>query len=170
MNKPTGKVSCETFLLKWITVKYKPVFLYVEIPCYIIVPDRRVGCCLGPKGNGVNPGGGDEGGPGPPDGERDKQSTASREGVNRNMEQEEEGKKSQAWQRGPIVHRVSILLMIFAYVCKYYQAVMRIEINVIFVYLFQENKSYGNKPFAFILWCYITVCHRHVWHNNTYMI
>jgi hypothetical protein len=29
------------------------------------VPDSRVGCCLGPKGNGVNPGGRDEGGPAP---------------------------------------------------------------------------------------------------------
>jgi hypothetical protein len=35
-------------------------------------------------------------GPGPPDREQDKQSTASREGVNNIMEQEEEGKKSQA--------------------------------------------------------------------------
>ncbi len=30
------------------------------------VPDRGVGCCLDPKDNGVNPGGGDEGAPGPP--------------------------------------------------------------------------------------------------------
>jgi hypothetical protein len=35
-------------------------------------------------------------GPVPPSGEQDKQSTASREGVNSNMEQNEEGKKSQA--------------------------------------------------------------------------
>jgi hypothetical protein len=60
------------------------------------VSDRRVGHCLVPKGNGVNQGGGNEGGPGPPDGEQDKQLTASREGVNSHMEQEEEGKKSQA--------------------------------------------------------------------------
>ncbi len=37
---------------------------------------------------------GGEGGPGPPDKEEDKQSTPSKEGGN--MEQEEEGKKSQA--------------------------------------------------------------------------
>jgi hypothetical protein len=67
------------------------------------------------------------------------------------MEQEEEGKKSQVRQRGPIVHRVSVLSMIFVRVCKYYQAIMHVEIIVIFVYLFQENKSYGNTPFAFIL-------------------
>jgi hypothetical protein len=78
------------------------------------------------------------------------------------MEQEEEGKESQAWL---IVHRVSILSMIFVCVRKYYQAVMHVEIIVIFVYLFQEYKSYGNKPFAFILWCYVTVRHRHVWHK-----
>jgi hypothetical protein len=27
-------------------------------------------------------------------------------------------------------------------------------------YLFQENKSYGDKPFAFILWYYIVVRHK----------
>ncbi len=58
-----------------------------------IVPNRRVGCCLGPEGNGINRWEGGEGGPGPPDKEQDKQSTASNEGGN--MEQEEEGKKSQ---------------------------------------------------------------------------
>ncbi len=31
-----------------------------------IVSDRRVGCCLETEGNGVNPSGGNEGGPGPP--------------------------------------------------------------------------------------------------------
>ncbi len=62
----------------------------------VSVLDRRVGCCLGHKGNVVDPGGGGEGGPGPPDGVQDKQLTASKEGVNSSMEQEEEGKKSQA--------------------------------------------------------------------------
>ncbi len=55
---------------------------------------QGVGRCLGPEGNRVSPGEGGEGGPGPPDKERDKQSTPSKEGGN--MEQEEEGKKSQA--------------------------------------------------------------------------
>jgi hypothetical protein len=55
------------------------------------VPDRRAGHCLG---NGVNPGEGGEGGPGPPDGERDKQLTPSKKVGN--MDQEEEGQKSQA--------------------------------------------------------------------------
>jgi hypothetical protein len=53
-------------------------------------------------------------GPSPPDRELDKLSTASREGVNSSMEQEEDGKKSQAWPRGPIVHRVSIALMLLS--------------------------------------------------------
>ncbi len=60
----------------------------------IIVPDTRIGHCLEPEGNGVSSGEGVEGGPGPPDKEGDKQSTPSKEGVN--MEQEEEGKKTQA--------------------------------------------------------------------------
>ncbi len=61
----------------------------------VIVPDRKVGCCLEPEGHGVNPGKGSEGGQGPPNREQDKQSTASKEGGSSNMEQEEEGKKSQ---------------------------------------------------------------------------
>jgi hypothetical protein len=59
------------------------------------------------------------------------------------------------------MHRVSIILLFFVRVCKCYQAAMHVEFIVIFVYLFQENKSYGNKPFA----CYVTVPHRHVWHS-----
>ncbi len=58
------------------------------------VPDTRVGRYLGPEGNGVSSREGGEGGPGPPDEKRDKQSTSIKEGGN--MEQEEEGKKSQA--------------------------------------------------------------------------
>jgi hypothetical protein len=58
------------------------------------VPYGGVGRCLGPEGNGISSGGGGERGPGPPDKGRDKQSNPSKEGGN--MEQEEEGKKSQA--------------------------------------------------------------------------
>ncbi len=58
------------------------------------VPYKEVGSCQGPGGNGVRPGEGGKGGPGPPDKGRDKQSSPSKEGGN--MEQEEEGKKSQA--------------------------------------------------------------------------
>jgi hypothetical protein len=60
----------------------------------IIVPYGGGGCFLRPEGNGVSPGEGGEGGPGPPYMEPDKQSNPSKEGGN--MEQEEEGKKSQA--------------------------------------------------------------------------
>jgi hypothetical protein len=54
------------------------------------VPNMRVGCCLGPEGNGVSSGEGlgGEGGPGPPSRKEDKQSTPNKEGGN--MEQEEE--------------------------------------------------------------------------------
>ncbi len=58
------------------------------------MPYKGVECCLGPERNGVSPGGRGEGGPGPPEKELDKQSNPSKEGGN--MEQEEEGKKSQA--------------------------------------------------------------------------
>jgi hypothetical protein len=71
--------------------------------------DREVGWCLEPKGNGVNPGGGSKGGPGPPSGEHDRQLTTSRGGDNSLMEHEEDGKRSQAIQRGPIVNRVRII-------------------------------------------------------------
>ncbi len=55
-----------------------------------------MGCCLEPKGNGVNLDEGGEEGPGPPSGEQYKQSTASRGGDNNIMEQVEDGKKGQA--------------------------------------------------------------------------
>ncbi len=58
------------------------------------MPCGGVGRCLGPEGIGVSPGEGGKGGPGPPEKERDKQSNPIKEGGN--MEQEEEGKKSQA--------------------------------------------------------------------------
>jgi hypothetical protein len=66
------------------------------IPLALIVSDRGAGCCLEPKGNGVNPGEGNERGPGPPSGEQDKQLTASRGGDNSLMEREEDGKKGEA--------------------------------------------------------------------------
>ncbi len=58
------------------------------------MPYKGVGCCLGPERNGVSRGEEGEVGPGPPDTERDKQSSPSKEGGN--MEQEEEGKRTQA--------------------------------------------------------------------------
>ncbi len=63
------------------------------------MPDTGVERCRGPEGNGVSSGERGEGGPGPSDKKQDKQSTPSKEGDN--MEQEGEGKKSQALQRGP---------------------------------------------------------------------
>jgi hypothetical protein len=125
------------------TIQYPRFQMASMIP----VPDRRKGYCLGPKGNRVNSAGG--WGRARPSRQRAryKHLTTSREGVNSSMEQEEEGKKSQAWQRGPIVHRVSITLMFFVRACKYYQATMHVEFVVILVYLFQENKSYGVELF-----------------------
>ncbi len=55
---------------------------------------KGVGRCLGPERNGVSLGVGGEGGPGPPDRGQDKQFSPSKEGGN--LEQEEEGKESQA--------------------------------------------------------------------------
>ncbi len=54
----------------------------------------RVGRCLGPEGNGVSSGEGGEGGPGSAIREKNKQSTANKEGGN--MEQEEEGRTGRA--------------------------------------------------------------------------
>jgi hypothetical protein len=58
------------------------------------VPNIPVGRCLEPEGNGVSSGEVGEGGPGPPSTDKDKQSTPNKEGGN--MEQEEEGRTSQA--------------------------------------------------------------------------
>jgi hypothetical protein len=105
------------------------------------VPDRRVGCCLGPKGNGVNLGRGNEGGPGPQtESEISSQLPAGKEPTatygSRGRGEEESGVTKRT-HHAQSVHS----LMILVYVCKYTQAIMRIKINVIFVYLFQENKS-----------------------------
>jgi hypothetical protein len=61
---------------------------------YVSVPYAGIEQCLGPEGNGVSPEERRDGGPGPPDKEQDKQSSPSEEGGN--MEQEVEGRKSQA--------------------------------------------------------------------------
>ncbi len=104
------------------------------------VPYGGVGCCLGPGGNGVSSGVGGKGGPGPPGKELDKQSNSSKEGGN--MEQEEEGKKSQAWRRGPSMHRVSIIKRSWSM----YLNVSRLSMMLrLMSYLFQDNKSYGVK-------------------------
>jgi hypothetical protein len=49
----------------------------------------REGHCLGPEGNGVSLGKGDEGGPGPPRGEGDKQSVFNRGSNNMDKDKEE---------------------------------------------------------------------------------
>ena len=54
----------------------------------------RAGPCLGPEGNGVSSGARSEGGPGPPRGREDKQSTPNKEGGN--MEKEKDGRTGQA--------------------------------------------------------------------------
>ncbi len=51
------------------------------------VTDEEMGRCLDPERNGVNPGRGNGGGPGPPGGGQDKQLISSREGGNTLMEQ-----------------------------------------------------------------------------------
>ncbi len=50
--------------------------------------DREAGRYLEPEGNGVNLGGGNGGGPGPPSGVQDKQLITSRGGGNSLMEQQ----------------------------------------------------------------------------------
>ncbi len=72
----------------------------------------------------------------PQDKERDKQSNPSKEGGN--MEQEEEGKKSPAWQRGPSMHRVSIVKKPLSMYSN-----VNWVINNVRSCLFQENKSCG---------------------------
>jgi hypothetical protein len=50
----------------------------------------RVGCCLGPEGNGVSLGEGGEGGPGPPRGEEDEQSVLNERRDNMDKDKEEQ--------------------------------------------------------------------------------
>jgi hypothetical protein len=80
----------DSFKNVWPPLKQKNI----KFDTSISVPNIRVGHCLGPEGNGVSSGEGGEGGLGPPSREGDKQSTSCKEGSN--MEQEEEGRTSQA--------------------------------------------------------------------------
>jgi hypothetical protein len=104
--------------------------------------------------------GGGWGRPGPPSGEHDQQLTTSRRGDNSLMEHEKDGKKSQTWQRGPIVHRVRIInvfnvlykCILTVPVCIFNAVELSFIVSPLSC-LFQENKLYGDKPFAFILWC-----------------
>ncbi len=67
------------------------------LPCLrslvILVPDVETGCCLGSVGNGVSAGEGGDGGPGPPEKGKDKQSVPNK--VRDNMGQDEENHPSQ---------------------------------------------------------------------------
>ncbi len=78
------------------------------------------------------------------------------EGATSSWSNKEDGKKSQAWQRGPIMHRVRNYCewIPFLYVNSINVPWHRIQISHCLIPLFQKNKSYGvNKPFAYILWC-----------------
>ncbi len=59
-----------------------------------VVPDIGAGHCLGPEGNGISLGERGEGGPGPPKGERDKQSVLNK--GRDNMEKDDEEQASWA--------------------------------------------------------------------------
>jgi hypothetical protein len=72
-----------------VILKY---FTHCVAASYVItVPDMGAGHCLEPDGNGVSLGEGSEGGPGPPGGERDKQSVLSER--RNNMDKDEEGRQ-----------------------------------------------------------------------------
>jgi hypothetical protein len=54
------------------------------------VTDVEVGCCLGSEGNGVSMGKGGEGGPGPPEGRKDKQSVPKKGRDNMGKDKEDQ--------------------------------------------------------------------------------
>jgi hypothetical protein len=68
------------------------VYMYAAYD--VLMPDMGAGRCLGPEGNGVSLGEGDEGGASPPESKEEKQSVLSEEGGS--MEKEEEGRMSRA--------------------------------------------------------------------------
>jgi hypothetical protein len=101
-----------------------------------------------PEENGVIMNEGAEGGPGPPSRELDKQSVYSSGSGRTSMGELEEQEDGLGARSRPLyaqsiyycAHQPTVTLMIV------------IVNNVLFDYLFQENKSYGSKgPFAFIL-------------------
>jgi hypothetical protein len=82
-----------------------PVSLTLLILFKLIVADMEMGCCLGPERNGVNIGGGGEGGPGPPERRTEKQLMPSKGGDN--MEKDEEEQPNRMYWRRVGVNRVS---------------------------------------------------------------
>jgi hypothetical protein len=79
------------------------------------------------------------------------------------MEEEEEGKKSQAWRRGPSVYRVSILK---GPLSMYLDVIRLSIISRLMSYLFQENKSFGVKTICIHpLMLGHRTSPRHVWHR-----
>jgi hypothetical protein len=63
---------------------------------------------------------------------------------------EDESDVRKRTHRAQSEHCFNVTVRVCKY-CKYYRAIMHVESIVILAYLFQENKSYGDKPFAFIL-------------------
>jgi hypothetical protein len=119
----------------------------------ISVSDREVGRCLEPEGNGVNPSRVNGGGLSPPSGEQDKQLITSRGGDNSLMEQQ--GRREEESGVTKRIHRAKSpkCVNVHHFMCKYYQysKMLCSCISLSNLLLFQENKSYGDKPFAFIL-------------------
>jgi hypothetical protein len=119
-----------------------PTYINTEFLLLIIVYTSyaygEVGRCLREMGSAQGEGARE--GQAPPDKGRDKQSNHGKEWGN--MEQEEERKKSQAWRRGPSVHRVSILK---GPLSMYFNVISLSMMLRLMLYLFQDNKSYGIK-------------------------
>ncbi len=81
-----------------------------------------------------------DGGPGPPRGREDKQSTPNKEGGN--MEKEKDGRTGQAWWRRTTVHRESIFK---EGIHRLWFCAILLNLEYVMLHLFQENKSYGVK-------------------------
>jgi hypothetical protein len=58
------------------------------------VPDMEMGCCLGSEGNGAGVEEGSEGGPGPPERGKDKQSMPNKGRDNMGKDEEEESSRT----------------------------------------------------------------------------
>jgi hypothetical protein len=77
-------VTLNCYVYNCAPTSFPSILLVMHRVC---VADDEAGRFLDPEGNGVSPSGGNGGGPGPPDGEQDKQLISSRGGGNTLTEQ-----------------------------------------------------------------------------------
>ncbi len=117
-----------------------------------IVADEEAGRCLDSEGNGVNPGGGDGGGPGSPSGEQDKQLISSRGGGNTHRATKKTGRRVRRDKKDtPYTEYVITVNNYHLYVNSNNIPWQHIQYLTTLLFSFRRINHMAIKLFAFIL-------------------